>query len=85
MMITLKKAAATIKKKVLVADLNKKLSLNFAPGDDKNAANSKIKTTIITQINPGSWKVANIHPKVLYVTSSSAKETQGSFFKVGIQ
>ena len=86
MIATLIRAIATAKKKALVSDLNKlaKPSLIFDHGDDNSAASSKIKTTTITQTIIGSWNSVNNQPKVLYVTSSSVREIQGNFFKVGI-
>jgi hypothetical protein len=86
MITTSKKAATTAIKKALVSDLNMraKLSLIFDQGDDNAIANSKTAPATITQIGKGSLTADNIQPKVIYVTSSSVRETQGSFFKVGI-
>ena len=86
MMMTLKKAPATRNKKDLVSDLKKlELSVNFVLGDDNNAATTEAPTTIIIQTSQGLWEADICQPKVLYVISSSARETQGSFFKVDIQ
>ena len=86
MMITLKKAPAIRNKKDLVSDLKKpEPFVSFVLGDDNNAATTKAPTTIIIQISQGLLEADICQPKVLYVISSSARETQGSFFKVGIQ
>lgn len=85
-MMTLKKAPAISKKKNLVSDLKKpEPFVNFVLGDDNNADTTKAPTTIIIQTSQGLWEVDICQPKVLYVISSSARETQGSFFKVGIR
>jgi len=86
MMMTLKKAPAIRNKKDLVSDLKKpEPFVSFVLGDDNNAATTEAPTTIIIQTSQGLWEADICQPKVLYVISSSARETQGSFFKVGIQ
>ena len=86
MMTTVKKAVAMATDKALASDLNNQAnwSLIFDHGADNLAARSKTQTTIITQTNKGSCKADSSQPKVLYVTSSNAMETQGSFLKVSI-
>jgi hypothetical protein len=92
-MTTLKKANMAATRKALLSDLNKlaKSSRSFDHGDDIAAASSKSAPTTIVHsqtaqaaVVPDNKKADNCKPKILCVTSSNARETQGRFFTVGM-
>lgn len=93
MMRTVKKAPILTTKKALVSDfsVNPIISVTIGNADVKDTAISKAPATTkskITQelgtpskITQKPWTLDDRQPKILYVTSSSARENQGSFFK----
>jgi hypothetical protein len=87
MMTTLRKASITATKKALVSDFNNRAKPSFIcdQGDDKAVASSKSAPITTTQSEIGPLKADNSQPKILYVTSSSVRESQGRFLKVGMQ
>jgi hypothetical protein len=84
---TVNKAARVTIAKALVSDfsVNPTRSLTSGNADVKAPVNTNANATAASQIPQEALGTAdNIHPKLIYVTSNSSRETQGSLFEVNI-